>query len=92
MSEQDIELADALRERSKEFSEKNEHYNALLDISAAFRLMSFSRDTRVSEVHDEWVKVYQTYTDNSSTEDGESSADPIARLEGLLGQIESRRR
>ena len=90
MTTQDLELAEALWARFKDFTQKKEYYNALLDIGAAYRLLTFSQDPRVNEVHQEWILAYQRY------EDAKTTAAPVAKtaeqLENLLKQIGDRRR
>jgi peptide methionine sulfoxide reductase MsrA len=90
MTSQDVELAEALRARFKDFTQKKEYYNALLDIGAAYRLLIFSQDPRVAEVHQEWILAYQRY------EDAKKAAAPVAKtveqLGNLLKQIGDRRR
>ncbi len=90
MITQDVELAEALRARSKVFTYKKEYYNALLDIGAAYRLLTFSKDPRVAEVHQEWVSAYQRYQDTQVAVGSE--AKNVDHLEGLLKQIDDRRR
>jgi len=99
MPSEDIELAEALWERSKEFVNSKEYYNALLDISAAYRFLSLGQDPRVPQVHQEWVQIYQKYNDGLNEATETSSLDKplektqtVLKLENLLKQIEQRRR
>lgn len=90
MTTQDVELAEALWARFKEFTQKKEYYNALLDIGAAYRLLAFSKDPRVVEVHQEWISAYQRYQDAQVA--AGSEVKNTQQLEGLLKQIDDRRR
>ncbi len=90
MTTQDTELAVALWARSKEFSQKKEYYHALLDISATYRLLTFSEDPRVPQAHQEWILAYQKYQDAGAATAG-LETKTVERLERLLKQIDDRR-
>jgi hypothetical protein len=91
MAAQDVELAEALWARSRDFENRGDYYNALLDVSAAHRLLVLSNDSRAGEVHVQWARIYELYTQGGS-EQREAHSRSVSRLEELLKQVEGRRK
>ncbi|MDA0698208.1 MAG: hypothetical protein O2793_17665 [Proteobacteria bacterium] len=84
MIEDSLELAVALWERSKRFSMAQKESDAMLDLSAAYKLFNSCKDSRAEQIMQELNKL--TLPQNVPV------TDEVSHLQGLLGQIEQRRR
>lgn len=88
MSSDSHQLAEALWMRSKDFEAKREYYNALLDLSAAHRLLGSAHDGHAAEIHADWSRVCELYL--AMTQNKHAGA--MSTLESLLARVENLRK
>lgn len=84
MIENSLELAIALWERSKRFTATQKNTDAILDLSAAYKLFLMCKDNRAEQIAKEWNEVHAPQP--------QSGTDDVSHLQELLAQIEQRRR
>lgn len=101
MMDSDIGLAEALWHRCLEFAKKRDYYNALLDVSASYRLFAYHKNPHADELYPLWVTFYNMYKQQAKlTQDNEIlkpvqqvvARTDVSQLQDLLSQIGERRR
>lgn len=89
----DEKLGEALWARSKDFGERGDFYNAIIDLGAAYRLLSLAHDVRTEAVRLDWEKCYHQLVSSDAISKEESNGNEKADLlSTLISRVQERKR